>query len=193
MLESDPDKINDLDRVMESRILESGNAYSASHRRSRDENRVRAGNRAKIKDMGMRTDAYQVGVRIVKDLTESERKDFLRDLNLVVKVLGSRQQELFPEEALKAATREAKRKAKLTGKEGAPDPDTNPNSAPRIVILSEEGMTVESSDLVSEEQAEGDAVLEAMAPETTAAKKKSQSQIAREKSDAASGKGPSIN
>lgn len=106
MLETDPDKINDADRQIEARIFKEGESYSASHKRSRTENKTRAESRARIKEIGMRTDAYQVGVRIVKDLSAREREEFLRDLNLVVKVLGNRQQDLFPEEALRAAKRE---------------------------------------------------------------------------------------
>lgn len=185
-METDPDKINDPDRndferQMESRLLESGNAYSASHRRSREENKVRANNRAKIKEMGMRTDAYQVGVRIVKDLTENERKDFLRDLNAVVKVLGSRQQELFPEEAMKAAKREERKNAKVKGNEGAPNPDENPRNDPASGGAgrpSEEELTKAAA---AAEQTAGEDALAAGLPKT----RKAQSAQAAEKLAAA--------
>ncbi len=167
-MEMDPEKVNDeqrsADLQIENSILKAGEAYSASHRRSRTENKERASNRARIKDLGMRTDAYQVGVRIVKDLTENERKDFLRDLNLVVKVLGAKQAELFPDEALKAAKREEKQREKKA-KEGRSQEELdaatndNPRSDPAAG-----GAKPQTESQAEAEQSEGDAVLDAMAP-----------------------------
>jgi len=186
-METDPEKINDADRQVEASLLKAGEAYAASHKRSRAENKERAANRAKIKELGLRTDAYQVGVRIVKDLTETERSDFLRDLTLVVTALGHRQQELFPEEALKAQQRierakekAAKEAAKLQGNEGAPDSDTNPRSNPNAGGA--KPMTPEEE---AAEQAEGEKVLSGVtSTEVKTAeprKRRSQSEIAEEK------------
>jgi hypothetical protein len=134
VMEQDPDKINDIERQIEQRVFKEGEAYAASHKRSRAENKDRSASRERIKEMGLRTDAYQVGVRIVKDLTALERKAFLQDLELVVRVLGSRQKDLFPEEAMRAEKREQRRKEAEAeakkGSAGAPDPDKNPRSDP---------------------------------------------------------------
>lgn len=186
-METDPEKINDADRQVEASLLKAGESYAASHKRSRAENKERAANRAKIKELGLRTDAYQVGVRIVKDLTETERKDFLRDLELVVKALGHRQQELFPEEALKAQQRiqraeekAAAKAAKVTGKEGAPDPDSNPRSDPNAG-----GAKPQTSADPDAEQEDGEQVLSGVTKTAVSVaqprKRRSQSEIAAEK------------
>lgn len=133
-MEMDPEKINDAERQVEAKIFEIGSAYAESNAADKVKNKKRAENRKKIGDLGLRVDAYQIGVKIVKDLTTEEIKDYLRDLKLVVKVLGGRQAELFPEEKLKAEARSQRAKdraKKLTGKEGAPDPDSNPRSDPK--------------------------------------------------------------
>lgn len=205
MMEQDPDKINDIERQIEQRVFKEGEAYAASHKRSRAENKERSASRERIKEMGLRTDAYQVGVRIVKDLTALERKAFLQDLELVVRVLGSRQKDLFPEEAMRAEKREQRRKEAEAeakkGSAGAPDPDKNPRSDPnKGGAKPRTGKKGEASNVVQlqppsgeqqqAEQQEGEETLKSMAPETAAAQTeaktpKSQSQIAAEKMEAA--------
>ena len=134
-METDPSKINDAERQIEATILEVGQAYADSNKRQKKENKSRAENRARIKELGVRTDAYQVAVRICKDLTESERKDFLRDLDLLVRVLGPRQRDFFEDEAIKAEKREQKRRDKeaeagRTQAELDAKTDTDPKSDP---------------------------------------------------------------
>ena len=208
MMEQDPDKINDIERQVEQRVFKEGEAYAASHKRSRAENKERSASRERIKEMGLRTDAYQVGVRIVKDLTALERKAFLQDLELVVRILGSRQKDLFPEEAMRAEKREQRRKEAEAeakkGSAGAPDPDKNPRSdpakggaKPRVgkkgeaatgAVVGLDGKPLPAAETETEQQ-EGDAALKGLAPDTAAAqeaaKPKSQSQIAAEKLEAA--------
>jgi hypothetical protein len=217
VMEQDPDKINDIERQIEQRVFKEGEAYAASHKRSRAENKDRSASRERIKEMGLRTDAYQVGVRIVKDLTALERKAFLQDLELVVRILGSRQKDLFPEEAMRAEKREQRRKEAEAeankGKAGAPDPDKNPRSdpakggaKPRVGKKGETGNVVQLQPPSGEQQQaegqEGDAVLNGLTPETQAAqnaalnpdgKPKSQSQIAAEKMEAAKLSGAKLN
>ena len=80
--------------------------------------------------MGISTHAYQIAIKVVKDLTESERRDWLRDFQMVVKVLGGRQKELFPEEALRAEKRAQRQKEKAAGKprdKGELDAQTDAN------------------------------------------------------------------
>ncbi len=159
-----PDEINDPQRQIEANIDKIGERYSASHKRSRTENKERADIRGRAKELGMRTDAFQVGVRIVKDLTANERKDFLRDLNLVVTVLGAKQGVLFPDEALRAAKREERKTEKAAGKprtqaELDANTDNNPASNP-----ANGGAQVDIEDAIAKataaEQAEGAALLE---------------------------------
>lgn len=208
MIEMDPAKINDADRYVESKILEAGEAYAESNKRQKVENKKRAENRAKIKDLGVGTYAYQVAVKICKDLTETERGDFLRDLDVLVRVLGPKQKDLFADELIKAekrAQRQAEKAAKVTGKEGAPDPDNNPRSDPNAggakpqteekpwpddVAAADAAAFVESEKRLREpdappdvpgEQAEGEAALAAAMPKT----KQAQSAKAAEKLAAA--------
>lgn len=144
MLETDPTKINDKseDRMsddfqqqIDSRILKTGEEYAASNKRQKAENKTRQENRNRIKEMGISTHAYQIAVKVVKDLTANERADWMRDFQMVVKVLGSKQAELWPEEALKAEQRvqRAKDKAAKAGRTQAEmdaDSDANPRSDP---------------------------------------------------------------
>ena len=134
-MEMDPDKINDSDRYVESKLLEQTEIYAASRVRSRKENEIKATSRKRVADLGLRTDAYQIGIRLVKDLTEGERADFMRDLGLVLKVLGARQADLFPDEVLKAEKRAQKardREAKAGRSKAELDAasDSNPKSDP---------------------------------------------------------------
>lgn len=155
----DPNYINDPDRQLASNIDKLGDRYSGSHKRSRTENSERSQIRARAKELGIRTDAFQVGVRIVKDLTANERKDFLRDLDLIVKTLGARQADLFPDEALRAAKREASKGNKpRTPAELDANTDTNPASDP-----ANGGAQVDLEEAIAAQQArelaEGDALL----------------------------------
>lgn len=190
VMETDPSKINDADRYIESKILEAGQAYADSNKRQKKENKARAENRAKVKELGVRTDAYQTAVRICKDLTESERADFLRDLELLVRVLGPRQRDFFEDEAIKAEKREQKRKD-AEAKEGRTQAeldaktDTDPKSDPKKGGAGKKAKTIKEAAAASDaalaesiaatqaqEQADGDAIL-------------SQSEIAAKKREAA--------
>lgn len=210
----DPNFINDPDRQIASSIDKIGERYSASHKRSRTENKERSEIRARAKELGIRTDAFQVGVRIVKDLTANERKDFLRDLDLIVKTLGARQAELFPDEALRAAKREAAKGNKTrTQAELDAKTDTDPKSDPAAggaQIDIEEAIAAanvaetasgepidvgagtyhsepkgQGETLEQREAAEGEAALASAAPSIASNKPKSQTAKAQAKRDAA--------
>jgi hypothetical protein len=134
-METDPDKINDRDRQLQQSILREGQSYAARNARSKAENKGRAESRAKIKELGMDPNAFHTAAGLVKRFTPTQLKDWLRDFNTTMDVLTAQQAELFPEELAAARKREdaAKQResAKVTGKEGAPDPDTNPRSDPK--------------------------------------------------------------
>lgn len=118
---------------IQSTVIEVAEQYADSIKRSRTENKKRAKGRAKIDELGVRTDAFQHGLRLVKDLTISEQKQYLRDLKMVISVVGQRQMELFPEDALRNKKREEDRMAKeaeARTKAGV-DSDTNPRSDPK--------------------------------------------------------------
>src|SRR5690606_33267697 len=127
-------------------------------------NKERSEIRNRAKELGLRTDAFQVGVRIVKDLTANERKDFLRDLDLVVKTLGARQAELFPDEALRAAKREERKANKGRSKDELDaKTDSDPRSDP-----SAGGAQTDIEQAIRErqerEQAEGETILAGKSP-----------------------------
>ena len=183
------DRLNDPDHMIDSTIIKMAEEYVSCDRRSADINESRKNIRDNIEKLGIDPLAFQHAVKQVKGMSEGERRDYQISMNRVLKVISERQNDLFPEAAERIRKREERAAAPKTatpaGKaEANAQSDANPNSEPRIVL---------TPDANAEEQAEGEAVLQAMVPETTAAKKKSQSQIAREKADAASGKGPSIN
>lgn len=131
-MEDDPNLMNDADRQIEANLYTEAQKYAETRIESRSLNEKRATSRKKVEQMGFRKDAYQVGIRIVKDLSTRERSDFMRDLQLITKVLGKRQADLFPEEALKAAKREDDRKRELAEAKAAEgrSPD-HPRSDPK--------------------------------------------------------------
>lgn len=189
MMEDDPDKINDADRALEAHILKAGESYAESTIRQRAENKRRAENRKRISDLGIRTDAYQTAIKLVKDLTDSERKDFIRDLRLVTKVLGARQADLFPDEKIKAEKRVEKAKERAAKKPRGKDEldaatNANPRSNPAtggaaagkkrgrkpkpagVEVVSQTGVTTEDVPLVEES---GDELIARVAREKMAA------------------------
>lgn len=134
-----PDEINDADRQIAQVIWNEGQAYAENNKISKKQNKARAESRERIKQTGIRPDAYALAVKHIKDLSTREQIEFLDDYKLVMKTMGSRQAELFPEESLKIAKREADRKRreeedKKKAAEAATlkgvDPDTNPRSDP---------------------------------------------------------------
>lgn len=204
--------INDLDRQLEQAIWREGQDYAERGARAKKDAEARKDSRNRLKERGLDPNAFHVAVGLVKRKTPRQLKDWLRDFNAAVAVLSAKQADLFPEEAAAALKREQAKEARapLSGKEGAPNPDTNPRSdpeaggakprtgRPRPEKPSATGrptLTVVGKDAgqmapvpgtsmepppVPDEQAEGDAVLNAGLTET-----KSQSQKAREKAEAA--------
>lgn len=188
-MEFDPEKINDADRQIEATIFKQGQDYADRNQRSKVENKGRAESRAKIREIGMDPNAYATAIRLIKDKSPEELKAWKRDFDLTLKVMGTRQKELFPEEALKAEKREADRKAKKaeakakTREEVDANADANPRSDPASGGAgrpSEEDMS-KAAAAVDPEQAEGDAALKAGLPKT----RKAQSAVAKEKLEAA--------
>lgn len=134
-----PEEINDADRQIAQVIWNEGQAYAENNQVSKKQNKARAESRERIKGTGIRPDAYALAIKHIKDLSTRERTAFLDDYKLVMKTMGSRQAELFPEESLKIAKREADRKRrededKKKAAEAATlagvNPDTNPRSNP---------------------------------------------------------------
>lgn len=142
-MEDDPDKINDPNRQLETKVVQQAEKYQASRLRSQNENKVKADGRKEIDKLGFRTDAYQSALRVARDLTPAEQKQYVRDFRFFLKVFGDKQQELWPEDAAKAAARakrRAERKAKETAAAGGETPeqqerrlaaDLNPRSDPK--------------------------------------------------------------
>lgn len=204
----DPTKINDADRAIEQSIFTEGQGYAARNARSKEENKGRAAARERIKNLGMNPQAFGAAVALVKSKTPRELDDYLRDFEVAVKVLRQKQQELFPEETAAALKREQTREQKAAAiprdgetldkrtdsdqrsdpaaggakpRTGKPKPSTS--GKPKLTVA---GGTDTSPPPVPDEQAEGDAALNAGLAQTNAAgKKKSQSQLAREAAEAA--------
>lgn len=183
---------NDADAQIEATIFKQGQDYAERNARSKEENAGRAESRAKIKNLGMDTNAYATAIRLIKDKTQAEITAWKRDFELTLKVMGSKQRELFPIEQMKAEARiqKAKDKAAKEPRSGAEldaATDTNPKSDPASggaqidledVIAAAGGQTIEER-----EAAEGEAAIAEAAP--TLAKKPSQSERAAAKRAAA--------
>lgn len=219
MMEKDPAKVNDDERdgtvtdaelQIEATLFKQGEGYAARNARSKEENKGRAESRAAIKSIGMNPNAFAQAIKLIKDLTPSELKEWRRDFDLTLRVMGSRQKDLFPLEQLKAEARiqRAKDKAAKAGRTQAEmdaDSDANPRSDPANggaeptimdAIAAANGETIDASSgtynagvgkpgptLEEREAAEGEAALAEAAP--SIAKKPSQSEKAKAKRDAA--------
>lgn len=171
-MERDPNKINDderdgtlsdADRQIESALLKQGQEYAARNQRSKAENKGRAESRARIKEIGMDTNAFATAVRLIKDKRPDEIKAWMRDLQLTLKVMGGRQRELFPEEQLRAEKRAQDAARKKEGKPRGKDEldsqtDTNRRSDPAAG-----GAQVDIEEAIArqtaQEMAEGEALL----------------------------------
>lgn len=132
-MNDNPDEINDADRYIEQTLWKEGQAYADHNRESKERNKARAESREKVKKIGVNTNAYATAVAHIKNMSSREREEWLRDYNLTMKVLGARQAELFPDEALKIAKRESDRKAREAEArtKAGPDADTNHRSDPK--------------------------------------------------------------
>jgi hypothetical protein len=124
-------------------ILATGQVDGETLKISQVQNDKRAESRKKIKEAGMNTTAYGMGVRVAKMmLNQGEREDFIRDFLITVEVLTKSQVELFPHLAIIADKRRAKaaaRAAREAAKNGTETPeqqqrrlaaDANPRSDP---------------------------------------------------------------
>lgn len=175
---------DDFDKNLENVLFQQGQDYADRNKRSRNENKGRAESRAKIKELGMNPNAYATAIRLIKDLTPAELSDWKRDFELTLKVMGSRQKELFPEEQLKAEARIQRAAEKAAGKARTKEEldaktDSDPKSDP-----ANGGAQVDLEDAIKsvtdKEAAEGEKVLD-QAPTN----KKSQSAKAAEARQAA--------
>lgn len=188
-MEDDPELINDPERKLEAKVVQQAEKYQGSRVRSQAENKIKAEGRKEIDKLGFRTDAYQSALRVARDLTPAEQKQYVRDFRFFLKVFGDKQQELWPEDAAKAAARfkrKTERKAKDAAKAGGETPeqqerrlaaDLNPRSKPKatsakkpkagkgIDIVGQTGVTTAESPLVQES---GDELIARVAREKTA-------------------------
>lgn len=136
-METDPTKINNPDRALEARLFKEGQNYAEDNAESKERNKSRAESRERIKEAGVNPQAFGTAIRLIKTLSPRELTAWREDFNLVLKVMGSKQAELFPEEAIRASKREADRKAKekadaKAAKEAARKTgDDNPRSDPK--------------------------------------------------------------
>lgn len=181
----------DPDQQIDSTIIKLAEEYASCDRRSAEINDERKTIRDNAEKLGIPSKAFQHAVGMVKHMSEGERRDYAVGMNRVVRAIEGRQAELFPAEA----ERIRKRQEKNAKTEAAPvNSDTNPRSNPDAGGA--KPMVGDSDkpwpdDVATGavppnppgEQEEGDAALNAGLTETRA--KKSQSQIAAEKLEAA--------
>jgi hypothetical protein len=125
-------------------ILQTGATDGESLKVSKIQNDKRAESRKKIKEAGMNTTAYGMGVKVAKMmLNQGEREDFIRDFLITVETLTQKQVEFWPDLAMIAEKRRAKaaeKKARAAAAAGKETPeqqerrvaaDTNPRSDPK--------------------------------------------------------------
>lgn len=118
----DEKRLNDTEQRKRDLIWREAQGYAESRVTSRKLNKGRAQSRSNVEEGGIRTDAFQDGIRLAKDLSPAELEQYLSDLRLVLDVLGARQGELFPEEVARRQKRaeQAKKKAEEKASGGKP-------------------------------------------------------------------------
>ncbi len=147
-----PGTNEDAEQQIDSTLIKLAEQYASCDRRSADINEDRKNIRDNAEKLGIPSKSFQHAVMQVKHFTEGERRDYQIGVNRVLKAISERQNELFPVEAERARKREEAKKP--TGKEGAPDPDTNPKSDPK-----RGGAGKAAAAQQAKEQQEGEAVL----------------------------------
>ncbi len=149
---SKPGVNEDPEQQLDSTLIKLAEDYASCDRRSHDINEDRKNIRDNVSKLGIDPLAWQHAVKMMKSMSEGERRDYQIGVNRVLKAISNRQNELFPIEAERIRKREEAKKP--TGKEGAPDPDTNPKSDPK-----RGGAAKAAAAQQAKEQAEGAAVL----------------------------------
>ncbi len=183
----------DYEKDRDDTIWKKGRAYAqriADSKALTDERKL---DREEMEKIDLTPAAFHAAVGLVRRLAPTKLEKYLADFNLVLRVLGTNgQQELFPEEAAKAAKREETAQARLEAEKqrvaeeatvAGRSPD-HPRSDPKKGGAGTKGKRVATElppiveDLRATEQAEGAEALEGMIPETTAARKSQSAQVA---------------
>lgn len=194
------------DEQIDSTIIKLAEQYASCDRRSAEINDERKTIRDNAEKLGIPSKAFQHAVGMVKHMSEGERRDYTVGMNRVVRAIEGRAQELFPAEAervrkrqenagnkprseaeLNSKTDNDKRSDPKAGGAAKAKAETSPPTPPDAPKLRVVG-TGDEADVKSNappnppgEQEAGEQALNEGLPET----KKSQSQIAAEKRDAA--------
>lgn len=113
---TDDDRQNDTVARKRDLIWKEAQGYAESRVTSKKLNKARAKSRGNIEEGGIRTDSFQDGIRLSKDLEPADLEQYLEDLQLVLSVLGARQGELFPEEVARRQKRAEQAKTKAEKK-----------------------------------------------------------------------------
>lgn len=204
-LETDPTKINDADRQLEQTIFTVGGNYAARGKRAKEEAKARKEDRDRIEARGINPNAFHVVAGQIKKLTPKAFKAWLADVNYVAEVMARKQADLFPEDQAAALKREQLREQKAaeiprdskaldekTDTDKRSDPNKGgakpkpPSTSGKPALTVAGGTDVTPPPVPDDEQKEGEAALNAGLAQTNAAgKPKSQSQIAKEKLEAA--------
>ncbi len=179
----DADRINDLDAKIDSDLLKIAEEYVECENQAKALNERKKSLREKAERLEQHPTAFRTAIMWVKLFSNADRISVLSSFHRMIGILGDRQKDLFPEQVKKLEERAAKKMAKDGGRtqsELDAATDTSERSDPNV------GGAKPAVENPPDEQAAGDAALNAGLPETKAAgKKKSQSQIAKEIASAA--------
>jgi hypothetical protein len=169
----------DPDTQIDNTIMKLAEDYASCDRRSAEINDERATIRENAEKLGIPSKAFQHAVGMVKHMSKGERRDYEEGVARVLRAVGDRQADLFPEAAERIRKREEKAATKpRTPAEIDAANEANPRSDPN-----KGGAKPQTPPNPPDEQTEGDAALAAAAPKTTA--KQSQSAKAKAKLAAA--------
>lgn len=122
----------DAEMKIDSTIDKLADQYASCDRRSAEINEERSTIRENIEKLGIPSKSFVHAVAMVKQMSKGERKDYQSGVNRVLRVISTRQMELYPEETRRQEKREqdAKDKAAEAKSAAGRDPD-HPRSDPK--------------------------------------------------------------
>lgn len=121
---------------VDSTVLKLAEQYQATVEKSRELNEERANIRENVGKLGIDPKAFQVGLRMAKDMSKGERSDFTGSLDRVLGVLDGKEVDLFGAEEMRKRDERKKKAEDKKAKAGRDKAeldkktDTNPKSDP---------------------------------------------------------------
>ncbi len=161
---NEDDTMEAADTQIDATINKLADQYAGCDARSAEINDERKTIRENVEKLGINPKAFVHAVARIKQMSKTESQHYDESIDRVMSVIGDRQMELYPEHAERIRKREERKEAKAAEQGRSQEElDAATNENPRSDPAA--GGAKPQTELQAEaEQSEGDAVLDAMAP-----------------------------